>query len=145
MANIDEMKQEAKDAKDAAKAEKAYMDSLTTTKPAPKPKKMAKGGSVAPASKRPSVKKFRYNDGGVVANSNYPFGQGQVSAAPAPTSTGLGNNSPLVQVNASGAEATETSAASQPFGMKKGGAVKSRTTTRGDGIAQRGRTKGRFV
>ncbi len=47
MANIDEMKQEAKDAKDRAKADKAYNDSLTSTMPAPKasaPKKFAKGG-----------------------------------------------------------------------------------------------------
>jgi len=53
MANIEEMKQAAKDAKDAPKAEKAYNDALTSTVPAPKPetktppakpKKMAKGG-----------------------------------------------------------------------------------------------------
>jgi hypothetical protein len=44
MANIDEMKQEAKDAKDRAKADKAYDASLTSTQPSPKPKKMAKGG-----------------------------------------------------------------------------------------------------
>jgi hypothetical protein len=53
MANIEEMKQAAKDAKDAPKVEKAYNDALTSTVPAPKPetkmpvvktKKMAKGG-----------------------------------------------------------------------------------------------------
>ncbi len=44
MANKEEMLQEAKDAKDAAKADKAYMGSLTSTQPAPKAKKMAKGG-----------------------------------------------------------------------------------------------------
>lgn len=54
MSNIEEMKQEAKDAKDREKAEKAYNDSLTNTapKPAPKPKKMAKGGVTSSASKR---------------------------------------------------------------------------------------------
>jgi hypothetical protein len=51
MANIEQMKQEAQDAKDAVKADKAYMGSLTSTepapKPAPKPKKMASGGMTA--------------------------------------------------------------------------------------------------
>jgi hypothetical protein len=87
----------------------------------------------------------RFDDGGVVANYNYPFGQSQASAAPAPTSTGLGNNSPLVQVNAGTADATQTAqnpATATPVQMKKGGKV---TARRGDGIAQRGRTKGRFV
>ena len=56
MATEAELRQAAKDAADAAKAEKAYMGSLTSTEPAPKPpaepkpaptpkpKKMAKGG-----------------------------------------------------------------------------------------------------
>ncbi len=47
MANKDEMLQEAKDAKDRAKADKAYMGSLTNTEAAPatkQPKKFAKGG-----------------------------------------------------------------------------------------------------
>jgi hypothetical protein len=93
------------------------------------------------ASKR--VKRF--DDGGVVANSNYPFGQGQVSSAPAPTSTGLGNNSPLVQVNSAAAETPqvfENPATEAPVQMKKGGKV---TARRGDGIAQRGKTRGRMV
>ena len=51
MANIDEMKQEAKDAKDAVKADKAYMGSLTSTEPKPAkskmPTKFAKGGMTA--------------------------------------------------------------------------------------------------
>jgi hypothetical protein len=85
----------------------------------------------------------RFDDGGVVGNANYPFGQSQASAAPAPTSTGLGNTSPLVQVTTPGAQAEETASMVKPFGMKKGGKVIS--SRRGDGIAQRGRTKGRFV
>jgi hypothetical protein len=88
------------------------------------------------ASKR--VKRF--DDGGVVGNSNYPFGQGQTSSA-AP-STGLGNTSPLVQVNTPAAQTEETTDSSKPFGMKKGGKV---TARRGDGIAQRGKTRGRMV
>lgn len=87
----------------------------------------------------------RFDDGGMVSNANYPFGQGQSTVASAPTDTGLGNNSPLVQVTTPGAEATETPASTQPFGMKKGGTVKASKSHRGDGIAQRGRTKGRFV
>jgi len=89
----------------------------------------------------------RFDEGGVVANSNYPFGQGQASSAPA-TSTGLGNNSPLVQVNSTAAETPqvfENPATTAPVQMKKGGAVKSGKSSRGDGIVQRGRTKGRFV
>ena len=86
----------------------------------------------------------RYDDGGVVGNSNYPFGQGQaVSSTPATTdSTGLGNNSPLVQVMNSGSDTT-TMDSTKPFGMKKGGKVSS--NRRGDGIAQRGKTRGRMV
>jgi len=93
------------------------------------------------ATKKPR----RFDEGGMVANSNYPFGQGQISSAPAPTSTGLGNNSPLVQVNAGTADAAQMEqnpATATPVQMKRGGKV---TARRGDGIAQRGRTKGRFV
>lgn len=83
----------------------------------------------------------RFDDGGVVGNSNYPFGQGQTSSAT--PSTGLGNNSPLVQVNTPTAQTEETTDASKPFGMKKGGKVT--VSRRGDGIAQRGKTRGRMV
>ncbi len=91
----------------------------------------------------------RFEEGGVVGNSNYPFGQGQVAAAPAPTTgtsfNGLGNTSPLVQVNAGAAETTpmgQIPEEKSPIQMKKGGAVKA---NRGDGIAQRGKTRGRMV
>ena len=85
----------------------------------------------------------RFDEGGMVANANYPFGQGQVSTAPAPTPTGLGNNSPLVQVNASAADATQAGQNPEtPVQMKKGGKV---TAHRGDGIVQRGKTRGRMV
>jgi hypothetical protein len=33
---------------------------------------------------------------------------------------------------------------SNPMGMKRGGSVKSSASSRGDGIAQRGKTKGRM-
>jgi hypothetical protein len=93
--------------------------------------------------------KKKYQDGGIVGNGNYPFGQGQTpSPMPETASSGLGNTSPLVQVNAGAADAAqvaEAPAATQPFGMKKGGAVKATKSHRGDGIAKRGRTKGRFV
>jgi len=93
--------------------------------------------------------KKRYQDGRIVGNSNYPFGQGQTPTTLSDTSSGgLGNNSPLVQVNAGAADTAQTAeapASTQPFGMKKGGAVKATKSHRGDGIAKRGRTKGRFV
>ena len=88
----------------------------------------------------------RFDDGGMVGNSNYPFGQGQAAGASAPTSTGLGNTSPLVQVNAGAADTAQMEqnpATATPVQMKKGGKVTA--SRRGDGIAQRGRTKGRFV
>ena len=84
----------------------------------------------------------RFDDGGVVGNSNYPFGQGQTSSAPA-ASTGLGNMSPLVQVNTPGVQTEEPTESAKPFGMKKGGKVTA--ARRGDGIAQRGKTRGRMV
>jgi hypothetical protein len=89
----------------------------------------------------------RFDDGGVVSNSNYPFGQGQVSAPAAdPYSGGLGNTSPLVQVNAGAADTAQMEqnpATATPVQMKKGGKVTA--TRRGDGIAQRGKTRGRMV
>ena len=52
MANIEEMKQEAADAKMREKAGKAY-DAADKTEPAPKPVvKKAMGGSIGSASKR---------------------------------------------------------------------------------------------
>jgi len=82
--------------------------------------------------------KKRYQDGGVVGNTNYPFGQNQMSSytppAPAPAEQG-----PLVQVNTPDSDSVDLS---KPFGMKRGGTVKSH---RGDGIAQRGKTKGLMV
>jgi len=79
MPNIDEMKQEAADKKAAEKAEKAYMQSLTSTAPAPK--------KVAP-------------------------------------------------------QKTETKAIEdEEVGMKSGGTASSRA----DGIAQRGKTRGTIV
>ncbi len=85
----------------------------------------------------------RFDEGGVVGNTNYPFGQGQVASAAPSTSTGLGNNSPLVQVNTPVSETAAVPDTSKPFGMKKGGKVNS--FRRGDGIAQRGKTRGRMI
>jgi len=86
------------------------------------------------------AKTKRYEDGGVVGNSNYPFGQSQ-SASSAPASIGLGNTSPLVQVNTPGVDMTESAEAAKPFGMKNGGMTASK---RADGIAQRGKTRGKI-
>jgi hypothetical protein len=103
----------------------------------PKAKKIASGGSTLATKKAK-----RFDDGGMVSNSNYPFGQAQAASAPASTSPGLGNNSPLVQVSTPGAAVEETMEATKPFGMKKGGMTVSH---RGDGIAQRGKTRGKMV
>ena len=89
------------------------------------------------------AKTKRYDEGGVVGNTNYPFGQSQAAATmPAPPS-GLGNTSPLVQVNTPGAAVEESAEAAKPFGMKKGGKVSA--SRRGDGIAQRGKTRGKMI
>jgi hypothetical protein len=130
----DAMKQKMADEKDKKAAEKA-----PTTKT--EMGKRFKSGGVTMTAKKAK----RFDEGGMVANSNYPFGQGQMSSAPAPTSTGLGNNSPLVQVNAGAADAAQMEqnpATATPVQMKKGGKV---TARRGDGIAQRGKTRGRMV
>ena len=98
----------------------------------------------------------RYQDGGMVGNANYPFGQGQIPSTldSSSTTTGLGNTSPLVQVNAGGAEAQDMTQTGQPFGMRRGGKVKVAKPAkaakpmkqhRGDGIAKRGLTKGRLI
>ena len=88
----------------------------------------------------------RFEDGGVVGGSNYPFGQGQTassSSAPTADNSGLNNKAPLVQITTPGAQTEETADPAKPFGMKKGGKVS--TSRRGDGIAQRGKTRGRIV
>lgn len=64
------------------------------------------------------MSKKRYQDGGVVGNTNYPFGQGQTSAAPLSTEMA---KSPAVEINTAGSESAELS---RPFGLKKGGKVK---------------------
>jgi hypothetical protein len=99
--------------------------------------------------KTKSASRKKYNEGGVVGNSNYPFGQGQMtsSASPStPASTGLGNMAPLVQFSTANPEMVETQ---QPYAMKKGGTVKSKAKpkkfARGGGCEVRGKTKGRFV
>jgi len=84
----------------------------------------------------------QFNDGGVIGNANYPFGQGQATSSAPVSNTGLGNTSPLVQVNTPGAEVAETVDATKPFGMKKGGVVSA--SKRADGCAQRGKTRGRM-
>ncbi len=85
----------------------------------------------------------RFDDGGMVGNSNYPFGQGQAPAAPASVVTGLEGVTPVEQTVPFDAQANTSAASAKPFGMKKGGKVS--TARRGDGIAQRGKTRGRMV
>ncbi len=99
----------------------------------------------------------RFDDGGMASS-------GVQSAFDQPRSTssgiGLGNNAPLVQVNSgkdTGVGGVQTSQANGPLNigqpvqqMRRGGKVKPKTyakggavkKTRGDGCAQRGKTKG---
>ena len=73
----------------------------------------------------------RFEDGGMVGSSNYPFGQGQTPAVPAEQTVPFDAPADTMDVPA------------KPFGMKKGGKVS--TARRGDGIAQRGKTRGRMI
>lgn len=82
------------------------------------------------------MKKKRYADGGIVANQNpqqptYPFQQANTTAASKPEVQQTFNVQP--QVNA-------VQPVGQPKAMRKGGYVKV-----ADGIAQRGKTRGRLV
>ena len=82
------------------------------------------------------MKKKRYADGGIVANQNpqqptYPFQQANTSASSKPEVQQTFNVQP--QVNA-------PQPTGQPTAMRKGGYVKA-----ADGIAKRGRTRGKLV
>ena len=86
----------------------------------------------------------KFDEGGVVANSNYPS-RDNSSSSGGFSSSGLGNTTPLVQINTGATDSAQvmaTPAITTPFQMKKGGSVS--TSSRGDGIAQRGKTKGRM-
>ena len=108
------------------------MGSVKGAKPVvtPKPaKKMAKGGRVK-----------RYNDGGITQQPTYPFG----TNVPATTMTSDGfsmggvNQTFNMQPQATAQPAAPTSV------FKKGGKVSGYRST-ADGIAKRGKTKGRMV
>lgn len=106
-----EMLQEAKDRKMAPKLERAYNQSLTSTE-----EKKAKGGM---------TRAKRYDDGGVVSASTYPFQS--AGGAPAGSTT---------TVNVNGAPAATTAPADSMFAapvqaMKKGGSVKGWGMARG--------------
>ena len=82
------------------------------------------------------MKKKRYADGGIVANQNpqqptYPFQQANTSAASKPEVQQTVNVQP---------QANPAQPMMQTRMMRKGGYVKV-----ADGIAQRGKTKGRLV
>lgn len=87
------------------------------------------------------AKTKRYNDGGVTQQPTYPFGTNvQPVAAPAGTE-GMGGVNQTFNMQP---QATATPAAPTGTPFKKGGKVNS-ASKRGDGIAQRGKTKGRMV
>jgi hypothetical protein len=71
------------------------------------------------------MSKKQYQDGGVVGNTNYPFGQGQTQTAPPIAEMA---KPPAVEINTAGSESADLS---RPFGLKKGGKVKGWGMARG--------------
>jgi len=89
------------------------------------------------------AKKKRYNDGGMTGATQqptYPFGTNVQAAAPADTQSSGG----VSQTFNMQPQATAQPAAPTSTMFKKGGKVVS-ASKRGDGIAQRGKTRGRMV
>lgn len=89
------------------------------------------------------TKKKRYNDGGIAGATQqptYPFGTNVQAAAPADQSASGVNQTFNMQPQATAQPATPPAS----FTFKKGGKVAS-ASKRGDGIAQRGKTRGRMV
>ena len=88
------------------------------------------------------TKKKRYNDGGIAGATQqptYPFGTNVQAATPADQSASGVNQTFNMQP-----QATAQPAAPAAPAFKKGGKVNS-ASKRGDGIAQRGKTRGRMV
>ena len=156
MSNIEEMKQAAKDAKDAPKAEKAYNDALTSTVPAPKPKKSAGAGrgNVNPTSSGYSegdeadAKKYRATaDAATIKSLGEAKGKKAISMG---SSSNAENN---WKQNTQTSEGREMNKKNFEFikkeaGMKRGGTVKKMAgggVTRADGCISKGHTKGRMV
>ena len=90
------------------------------------------------------MKKKRYNDGGMTGATQqptYPFG---TNVQPTTTASGTEGMGGVNQTFNMQPQATAQPAASTGTPFKKGGKVGS-ASKRGDGIAQRGKTKGRMV
>jgi hypothetical protein len=86
------------------------------------------------------AKTKRYNDGGVTQQPTYPFGTNVQNTTPTDAqSTGGVNQTFNMQPQATAQPAATTAPA-----FKKGGKVVS-ASKRADGIAQRGKTRGRMV
>lgn len=86
------------------------------------------------------AKTKRYNDGGVTQQPTYPFGTNVQATTPTDTQAAGGVNQTFnMQPQATAQPAAPTAPA-----FKKGGKVVS-ASKRGDGIAQRGKTRGRMV
>ena len=89
------------------------------------------------------MKKKRYNDGGMTGATQqptYPFGTNVQATAPTDAQAAGGVN----QTFNMQPQATAQPAAPVAPAFKKGGKVVS-ASKRGDGIAQRGKTRGRMV
>lgn len=87
------------------------------------------------------TKTKRYNDGGVTQQPTYPFG---TNVQPTTTASGTEGMGGVNQTFNMQPQATAQPAASTGTTFKKGGKVAS-ASKRGDGIAQRGKTRGRMV
>lgn len=94
----------------------------------------------SPGSTADMAKTKRYNDGGVTQQPTYPFG---TNAQPTTTS-GSESMGGVSQTFNMQPQATAQPAAPTGTTFKKGGKV-GNASKRGDGIAQRGKTRGRMV
>lgn len=120
---------------DDKSAEKNLRQEYETRRAEEREKKARESYEKAPTMKRGGKVK-KYADGGNVdltQQPTYPFyGNTPQASTTQPGMTQTFNIQP-------------TATAGQPQGMKKGGAVKSSASKRGDGCAMRGKTRGRMV
>jgi hypothetical protein len=128
-----EMLQEAKDRKMAPKLERAYNQSLTSTE-----EKKAKGGVTRPTSKN-RYKEIR--DDEFMAGSR-SFGQGPANAYKRLQEASASGEYASPSLNRGEAEDQIPAGDLGQF-FKKGGVVSA--SRRADGIAQRGKTRGKMV
>jgi hypothetical protein len=85
---------------------------------------------------------------GEKANSGnqYPFPNGNAGNAPPPSDQSSGTSQTFnIQPSASASPTSDSSNSDDTKSFKRGGKVKSSASKRGDGIAQRGKTRGKYL